>query len=115
MLTIWRWELKIDGFTEIEMPANANVLSVEPHMSGPSLFAVCDPTAPKVTRTFVMVGTGGAIDPSMGEHHYLGTVQAVLEAGEKTRLIVAHAFEVQTHSTPLTPLVGEEDTDGTQG
>lgn len=85
MQTVWKFHLQIGGVWEVEMPANAEILSLA--LQGDDLFfwAKVEPGNAFVRRRFIVVGTGNAM-PSR-TLKFLGTVH--LDNG-----LVFHAFEI---------------------
>ena len=72
---------------EVQMPRDAQILTMELQHGTPCIWARVDPTQEMVTRTFVMYGTGHPIND--GALEYVGTFQ--LEGGN----FVFHVFEAQ--------------------
>lgn len=85
MQTVWKFYLQIGGVWEVEMPANAEILSLA--LQGADLFfwAKVEPGNALERRRFLVVGTGHGI-PHYAEK-FLGTVH--LANG-----LVLHAFEI---------------------
>ena len=79
---IWKFELDSDG--EIQMPAGANILTVQTQNDKPMIWAIVDPQAPMETKKFTVLGTGWFVPPSTGV--YIGTFQ--LQGGA----LVFHVF-----------------------
>lgn len=71
--TIWKFPLTM-GNTEIQIPANAHVLSVQMQGDTITLWAWVNPAEPLVTRTFRIFGTGFTVDEDAG-FDYWDTVQ----------------------------------------
>lgn len=84
-MQIWKWGLRITDVQAIEMPIGAKLLDVQVQHDMPQVWALCDETAPKAMRWFVMHGTGNMIDEVPGP--YIGTFQ--LQNGQ----FVFHLFE----------------------
>lgn len=97
---IWKFPL----LDKIEMPAGAEVLSVQMQHGQACLWAVVDPAAQRETRRFCIHGTGSGFDHDHGR--FVGTFQmdegallrTLLFAGDGTRLyrrtpVVWHLFE----------------------
>jgi len=91
MKTIWKYSLTAE--TTIEMPMNAQVLTVQAQDGGPQLWALVDPSALKCVRTFRMYGTGIKIRSNPGQ--YIGSLQI---ADEFT--FVFHVFETTEQPDP---------------
>lgn len=86
MYSIWKYPLNTSGATELQMPAGAKVLSMQLQGGTPTLWALVDPTAPEVARSFHIVGTDWEFEFNPG--NYVGTFQM---AGGT---FVFHVFEV---------------------
>lgn len=88
MKTIWKYELLIADHQEIRMPMGAEVLSAQMQGGTLCIWALVDPEASKVMRTFEVFGTGHPVDnsaPTMRQ--YISTFQ--LQGGT----LVFHLFE----------------------
>ena len=85
MTTIYKYTLR-PGRTMLQMPADAQVLTVQMQDGTPCLWAKVDPTKPAELRTFDVYGTGHTMpdDPPM---LYVATFQ--MEGGA----LVWHVFE----------------------
>lgn len=70
---------------EVEMPKDADVLTVQVQYGEPHIWAIVDPDEPPETRGFVLRGTGHGLKGNEGR--YVGTFQ--LEGGA----FVGHLFE----------------------
>lgn len=87
MAKIYKYPVRIaDQFT-IEMPAQAQILSVHMQGESPQLWALVRPTAPCVRRAFAIRGTGHDAT-FMGEAPFVGTFQ--LHGGA----LVFHLFDL---------------------
>ena len=84
MKTIYKYS--IDPLFRTMLPEGAKVLSVGSQGSGMFLWALVDPNAPKVERTFDVYGTGHTVDYHDGME-FIGTV--MMEGGA----LVFHVFE----------------------
>jgi hypothetical protein len=71
--TIWKYAIPIQGRFEVEMPAGADVLSVQVQHDEPQIWAAVDPGSPRVTYGFYIHGTGHPINPKAGR--FIGTFQ----------------------------------------
>jgi hypothetical protein len=73
MKTIWKYTVS-GAVTEVLMPADAQILSIQMQEARICMWALVDPERPKVSRTFRTRGTGWVIgsDETLGTH--LGTV-----------------------------------------
>lgn len=84
---VWRYKLAVTTSQRIEMPSRAQLIHVAEHPLGDiSIWAIVDPTAPRVTREFAVAGTGWKIVAD--EPTYIGSV--AMRAGW-----VFHVFETQ--------------------
>jgi hypothetical protein len=87
--TIWKFPLRVTDMNSVDMPLGAEILCVQAQREAPTLWALCDPAAPKRTRYFVIYGTGHPVDASDSAANYVGTIQQYDGA------LVWHVFEVQ--------------------
>jgi len=86
--TIWKFELETTDNQTIEMPVNAEILTVQTQNEIPCIWALVDPTETKEKRFIEVFGTGHDIHYDMGvSRNYLGTYQ--LHGGS----LVFHVFE----------------------
>ena len=93
--TIWKFELEIADKQTIEMPVNAEILTVQTQNEIPCLWALVDPDDPKEDRVIKIFGTGHPIVYDAGvDRKYIGTYQ--LRGGS----LVFHVFEY-TSAQPL--------------
>lgn len=86
--TIWKFAIPDSTVVTLTMPQDATPLSVQMQCGSPVLWALVDPEAPKVERTFHVVGTGWDFDPTGTS--YVGTFQV------QEGLLVFHLFEQVT-------------------
>ncbi len=84
--TIWKFQLKTTDEQTVEMPANAEILSVQTQSGIPCIWAMVNPKNEKVSRVFHIFGTGHAIPKA--DRKFIGTYQP--EGG----VFVFHLFEV---------------------
>jgi hypothetical protein len=83
---IWKFQVPIaDEFT-ISMPAGARLLDVQTQAGEPQIWAICNPAATPVSRSFSLRGTGHDANGAEGAH-YVGTFQ--LQGGA----LVFHLFD----------------------
>lgn len=89
-MQVWKFSIGVGtGEQHVQMPTGARVLSVQLQDGMPQLWAVCDPTAAKVLRRIVAMGTGD--DGAPADAPYIDTLQvgyAVLhyfDLGERQR------------------------------
>ena len=86
--TIWRFELKTTDNQTIEMPVNAEILTVQTQNEIPCIWAFVDPTETKENRFIEIFGTGHEISQDENvNRNYLGTYQ--LNGGS----LIFHVFE----------------------
>jgi hypothetical protein len=86
MKSIWKFPMVTKDVQEIEMPKDAQLLTVQMQGSrSPCIWALVDPAAVKEKRTFRTYGTGHPI--TSGGLQYLGTYQ--LAGGS----LIFHVFE----------------------
>ena len=86
--TIWKFELNFTDNQEVEIPIDAEILTVQTQGEVLCLWALVDPTLEKEKRTFEVFGTGHSIHYDMGVSRiYIGTFQ--LHEGS----LVFHVFE----------------------
>ena len=83
---IYKYVLKVATNQEIQMPANAQVLSVQGQNNDAVMWCLCDKADDIVPRTFTVITTGDSFNADYCE--YLGTFQT--DGGE----FVGHVFEV---------------------
>lgn len=67
------WKFPLTTLDKIEMPAGAEVLSVQMQHGQACLWAVVDPAAQRETRRFCIHGTGSGFDHDHGR--FVGTFQ----------------------------------------
>lgn len=83
---IWKFPLKVEDFQEIEMPACAEILSIQVQNGIPCMWAIVSPDASKETRTFATYGTGHEYPPATElKQTFIGTYQLPY--------LVYHVFE----------------------
>ena len=70
-MTVWKFVIT-DPETPVLMPEGAEVLHVATQKGEVCVWALVEPSAPKVERRFVVVGTGHPVPPHRGR--FLGTV-----------------------------------------
>lgn len=74
-MTIWKFSLPIDDTMFLSMPAGAKILSVQTQDDEPMLWALVDPKAPTVKRSFVLRGTGHPMSYEDAALPFIGTFQ----------------------------------------
>ena len=85
-MSIWKFPFQVSDFLTISMPLGANILSIQVQRDVPTIWAMVNPNAQLVTRSFRCFGTGHPI-PSGLPLEFVGTVQ--MFDGE----LVFHVFE----------------------
>jgi len=86
--TIWKFELETTDNQTIEMPVDAQMLTVQTQMGKPCIWALVDPTGEKENRFIETFGTGHKIPYEIGvSREYLGSYQ--MHVG----VLVFHVFE----------------------
>lgn len=83
-MTIWKFPLAVTHVQMVQLPAGAEVLTVQVQHGGPCLWARVDPSNPPVARRVFIHGTGHECHADAAV--YLGTFQ--LADGE----FVGHVF-----------------------
>lgn len=83
---IWKFPLETTDIQGIEMPMGADILSVQVQNKSICLWALCDPSAEKKKRYFLIFGTGNPVPDA--NQKFIGTVQMI--SGE----LVFHVFEI---------------------
>ena len=86
-MKIFKYELDITDKQHRSMPLGARVLSVQMQHNKIMVWAVVDPDAVYVPRTFHMYGTGHDVPDDYEKYKYLATVQNA--SGD----FVLHVFE----------------------
>lgn len=85
--TIWKFEIKTDK-GNIEMPKDAEILSIQEQNNKPCIWALVNPDNETEERYFELFGTGHDVPCGMGiERNFIGTFQ--LSGG----VFVFHVFE----------------------
>jgi len=88
MKTIHKYPLKVAGQQTVEMPADAQILSVQMQGQKLCIWALVTPTLPMVDRKIEVFGTGKPVSElPMAGRNFLGTVQTAGGA------LVWHVFE----------------------
>jgi len=88
---IWKFTIGevADTFTA-QMPADARILDCQLQSGVPRVWALVDPHAPMVARSFVLLGTGHTVDLArFARFDHVSTFQ--LRGGQ----LVFHLFEVE--------------------
>lgn len=88
MKTIWKFDVMVNDSVDIEMPAKAEILSIQTQGGLPRMWALVDPNAEKEMRHFAVFGTGHKHpDEVFDRLVFIGTFQ--LAGGA----LVFHLFE----------------------
>ncbi len=87
MKTIHKYPIELQEITTLQIPADAEVLTVQTQHYRPTLWALVDTDKPKVERIFELFTTGHEIKEGVFNRKYIGTFQA---AGGG---FVGHLFE----------------------
>lgn len=82
-MVIWKCVLNIFDRQTARVPVGAKFLTVQMQYGAPTLWFLCNESAPKEDRTIAMFGTGNPIPDNPME--YIGTIQERL---------VWHVFEI---------------------
>lgn len=82
---VWKFPLASVSVQEIDLPFGAAILHVAEQAGELHLWALCDPSAPRVPRGIAMIDTGAAAPVEEGRH--VGTL--LLMGGA----LVKHVFE----------------------
>lgn len=86
--TIWKYELKITDTQLLEIPKDAEILSVQFQLGILCLWVLVNPKNDLEERTIEVFGTGHNVQCDMGiERKYIGTVQ------DPAMDLVWHVFE----------------------
>lgn len=95
MNAIWKFKLGIET-TEIAMPVNARIISVDVQWDDIVVYAMvdADPQGSLEMRTFVVYATGQKFDYSSRKHKFIGTVQMSAGAVAPQMLLQFHVFEI---------------------
>jgi hypothetical protein len=95
MMKIYKYEIPIEGLEPIgdaarswvDMPREATILSVESQYNKPVVYALVNPSKSKITRPFIICGTGFHLPCRMEGLKFIGTVMLDNET------LVLHIFE----------------------
>ena len=83
--TIWKYPFEIKDDLTIEMPAGAEILSVQVQHGEPCIWVLVDPSNKWDVRHFMVRGTGHSVD---FDGRFIGTIQIM--GGS----LVFHLFEL---------------------
>ena len=87
MLKVYKYEIDVNDYFEIELPSGATVLKVDEQFGKPCLWALVNPESQKTKRTFRFAGTGHPIDDDK-PLQFVNTFQM------KGGALIFHIFEV---------------------
>jgi len=85
--SIWKFPLETTDIQQIEMPVDAEILTVQTQNGKPNIWALVSTDAPKRKVSFEIFGTGHPV-PENANRRYVGTYQ--LSGGA----LVFHCFEL---------------------
>lgn len=88
MFKVWKYDVPIDDYFELNMPIGAQVLTVDVQAERPCLWALVDPDMPKEKRRFRFAGTGHPINEPENRLRFINTFQ--MRGGS----LIFHIFEV---------------------
>lgn len=86
MRTVYRYPIPLTDSFSLDLPAGAEILSIQAQHGEPQLWALVNPSAPTETRVFRLAGTGEAIRESA--LRFVATFQ--IHGGSR----VCHVFEI---------------------
>lgn len=84
---IFKYKLERKDIQEIEIPGGAEILCLQIQNEQPHIWALVDPKATPVKRTFKIVGTGEFISEGLNMKH-IGSFQML------SGLLIFHCFEL---------------------
>lgn len=93
MLKVFKYPVPVADLFELEMPKDAQILTVQIQGEDIQMWALVDPESPTELRQFRLAGTGHSISVKHTVKRYIGTFQ--IRGGR----LVFHLFEV---SYPIT-------------
>lgn len=73
--TIWKFPFTVSDEVRVDMPARAQVLSVQLQNGQPTMWALVDPEARLVTHRFRVFGTGHPVPFGIITAQFVGTFQ----------------------------------------
>lgn len=88
MKAVWKFHLPTEDRVVARMPEGAQILSAQIQHGELYVWAVCDSDAPRLQRSFRIIGTGHEIDFDLDRARYINTFQ--LHDGA----LVFHIYEV---------------------
>lgn len=87
-LVVWKFEIPMDDYVEINMPINSKILHVTEQRGIPTMWALVNPRAEKIKRKFRIAGTGHQIKTE-DTANFIGTI--MLDGGS----LMFHIFEIK--------------------
>jgi hypothetical protein len=91
--TIYKYPISKIGYTTIQMPLGAEILSMQLQGNHPHIWALVNSSNPKVDRQFIVYDTGTVIQTDVhGDVTFIGTFQIYDEDGFRG---VGHVFEIE--------------------
>lgn len=84
---IFKYTIEREAFPQIEMPQGAEILCVQTQNGTPCIWALVEPNAPVIKRSFEILATGQIVNETVSRK-YIGTFQ--LDGGR----LVFHCFEM---------------------
>lgn len=88
METIYKYPFSTDDHFTIDMPEGAEILSLQMQGAIPTIWALVDRDARKITRFFAVYGTGHPIETGECNRKFIGTYQ------EAAGALIFHVFEI---------------------
>lgn len=86
MRTVWKYELAIDDYIDVEIPKGAEILTFQIQSDKPCIWCLVDPNVEKETRRFRLAGTGHDIKED--NLKYIGSCQV------HEGVLIFHLFEI---------------------
>lgn len=90
MNQIWKYPLYVQDVQTVEMPDEADILTIQVQGDAPYIWAMVNPDAPLNPRKIRIYGTGHPVDPNLSAERYIGTFQL------KNGSLVLHVFDITT-------------------
>lgn len=89
MKRVFKYPIPVEDEFRLELPVEAQILTVQVQGNRPYLWALVDPAAPHDEIRFRLAGTGHPIEEDILGHGYIGTFQ--LNGGA----LVFHVFQIE--------------------
>ena len=90
MNTVYKYQIEIDDYFELDLPKNAIILKADIQFNKPVLWALIDPKEDKKEkRVFRFAGTGHPIKEDIEKLKYINTFQ--VQGG----MSIFHIFEIK--------------------